>query len=362
MRSVDLHSLLEWYRTTARPLPWRREPRDPYHVVVSEFMLQQTQVDRVVPRFDAFVERFPTFQSLAEASEEEVLTEWSGLGYYRRARMLHQMAGQVARRSGGLPRTFRELQELPGIGPYTAAAVASLAFAAAEPVLDGNVMRVGSRALALDEDPRSPGGRRRLEAWIRGMMEGQHPGEVNEALMELGATVCKSADPRCGDCPILGDCAAERLGRQTDYPPPRKRRRSEPLRWVAACVVDPEGSWLLRRVDTGPILRGLWLPPLRKLEDKADPVGEALQMPPFPVDSTATVGTPVRHNITHRRIVVIPVFFENPQQEPPEGDWRWIDPEDPGVPTSSLLQKLVEVRSGSSGYASSDLATSSMTS
>jgi A/G-specific adenine glycosylase len=362
MRSVVLHSLLEWYRKAARPLPWRREPRDPYHVVVSEFMLQQTQVDRVAPRFNGFVERFPTFQSLAEASEEEVLTEWSGLGYYRRARMLHEMAGQVARRSGGLPRTFRELQELPGIGPYTAAAVASLAFAAAEPVLDGNVMRVGSRVLALDEDPRSTEGRRRLKVWIRGMMEGQHPGEVNEALMELGATVCTSADPRCGDCPIRGDCAAERSGRQTDYPPPRKRRASESLRWVAACVVESEGSWLLQRVDTGPILRGLWLPPLRELDDEADAASEAVQMLPFSVDSTAIVGTPVRHSITHRRIEVIPVFFENPHLELPAGGWRWIDPKDPGVPTSSLLQKLIEIRSGCSGYPSSDLATSSMTS
>ena len=338
-------ALVRWFRKHGRSLPWRREPRDPYQVVVSEFMLQQTQVDRVAPRFESFVDRFPSFEALAGASEEEVLAEWSGLGYYRRARMLHQLARQVASRPGGLPRAVADLLPLPGIGPYTAAAVASLAFGEAEPVLDGNVMRVGSRVLALDLDPRSREGRRRLEQWIFDLMADADPGELNEALMELGATVCTPSDPSCGQCPIENSCVARARGAQTDYPPPRQRRVTESLRWIAACVVGPDGYWLLQRIDDGPILRGLWLPPLASIENAADPRHEATALVPFAGGSKVEVGAPVRHNITHRKIDVIPVHFEAEKVEPPADGWRWVDPHNPGVPTSSLLRKLVDTLS-----------------
>ncbi len=271
-------TLVEWYRKNARTLPWRSDRRDPYHVVVSEFMLQQTQVDRVVPRFESFVARFPNFASLAAADEDEVVEEWSGLGYYRRARMLHQLATAVVDSGGDLPASAAGLEGLPGIGPYTAAAVASLAWGETVPVLDGNTMRVGARVLALEQDPRSAEGRRRIEAWILALMENQSPGEVNEALMELGATVCTPAEPGCQGCPFTSDCAANRLGRQEDFPPPRRRRATVSLRWVAACIVGTDGRWLVRRVDDGPILRGLWLPPLAMLEDGADPMEEAAKV------------------------------------------------------------------------------------
>ena len=305
-------------------------------------MLQQTQVDRVVSRFESFVRRFPSFEILARASEEEVLEEWSGLGYYRRARMLHRLARKVMERQDGLPQTARELVELPGIGPYTAAAVASLAFAEAEPVLDGNVMRVGARVQALEADPRSTGGRRRLELWIRGLMEGESPGQVNEALMELGATICIPVRPDCNRCPLRPGCEAMRQGRQEDFPPPRRRRATERLRWVAACIVTSDGEWLLRRVDEGPILRGLWLPPLKEFGGDVDPGQGALELIPFGAMSSPKLGDAVRHNITHRRIDVVPARFEAARSEPPSDAWRWIDPRDPGVPTSSLLSKLVD--------------------
>jgi A/G-specific adenine glycosylase len=314
--------------------------------VVSEFMLQQTQVDRVVPRFASFVARFPDFEALARASEEEVLDEWSGLGYYRRARLLHKLAHEVVRIPGGLPQNAEALGGLPGIGRYTAAAVASLAFGEAVPVLDGNVMRVGARVMTMDEDPRSAGGRRRLEAWIRKLMDGQSAATINEALMELGATVCTPSDPDCGHCPIETDCGARAKGEQERYPPPRRRRTTESLRWVAACVVAGDGSWLLRRIDEGPILRGLWLPPLVTIEDGADPQSEAVHLVPVEVISDAVAGLAVRHNITHRKIDVIPVRFEARGSEIPIGTWRWVDPTKPGVPTSSLLQKLVKALSG----------------
>jgi A/G-specific adenine glycosylase len=339
---VSLQNLLEWYRAHARTLPWRQEPRHPYHVLVSEFMLQQTQVDRVVPRFESFVVRFSSFDVLAGASEEEVLEEWSGLGYYRRARMLHRLAREVIERPGGFPQTARELVKLPGIGPYTAAAVASLAFGEAEPVLDGNVMRVGARVKNLEADPRTAEGRRQLETWIHSLMKGESPSEINEALMELGATVCTPVSPGCDRCPLGSGCEALRQGRQEAFPPPRRRRATESLRWVAACIVAADGEWLVRRVAEGPILRGLWLPPLLEIEEGADPTKAASRLEPFDTMPSPKLGDVVRHNITHRRIDVIPARFDVVRAEPPSDAWRWIDPRDPGVPTSSLLAKLVD--------------------
>lgn len=338
---MTAQTLVEWYRKNARALPWRSDARDPYHVLVSEFMLQQTQVDRVVPRFQAFVARFPTFASLAAAPEDEVVEEWSGLGYYRRARMLHRLAEAVAASGGALPASAAGLEELPGIGPYTAAAVASLAWGEAVPVLDGNTMRVGARVLTLERDPRSAEGRRRLEAWILGLMENQSPGEVNEALMELGATVCTPAEPGCNVCPFSSDCAAKTLGRQQDFPPPRQRRATVSMRWVAACIVSPEGRWLVRRIDDGPILRGLWLPPIAGLEDGADPVQTAAGLVLLPSMTASSPLPAVRHNITHRKIDVIPCRFVVEAFGPPSDGWRWVDPDDPGMPTSSLFEKLV---------------------
>jgi len=337
---MPVDALLKWYRTNSRDLPWRRAVRNPYHVLVSEFMLQQTQVDRVVPRFVEFVSLFPGFDRLAAASEEEVLTAWSGLGYYRRARMLHQLAREVLRRGDGLPRSTPELEALPGIGPYTAAAVASMAFGEAAPVLDGNVMRVGARVLTMVDDPRSAAGRRRLLSWVHGLMEGRPPGQVNEALMELGGMICTPTDPECRSCPFNGECGAAAEGRPEAYPKPRRRRETVALRWVAACAVNSDRQWLLRRIDDGPILRGLWLPPLAEIEDSTDPVLTAKRLLPGGVISEPKTGSSVRHNITHRRIDVVPVRVEIDHVEPQSDNWCWLDPVDPGVPTSSLLAKL----------------------
>jgi A/G-specific adenine glycosylase len=340
MQSVNSNALLRWYETNARSLPWRSQPRNPYHVLVSEFMLQQTQVERVVSYFTAFIARFPDLQRLAAASEEEVLSAWSGLGYYRRARSLHRLAQEVAAGSG-LPATATELQRLPGIGPYTAAAVASLAFAEAVPVLDGNVMRVGARVMTMEVDPRSAEGRRRLESWVLELMEGAPPGAINEALMELGATVCTPVEPICGECPFERRCRARADGAQEAFPRPRRRRASVAVRWVAACCFNREGRWLLRRVEDGPILRGLWLPPLAELEASGDPARMAAGLVPGLKWAEGETGSPVRHTITHRRIEVVPVRFAAEGLASLGEDWRWADPLDPGVPTSSLLAKLV---------------------
>jgi A/G-specific adenine glycosylase len=336
-------ALLEWFRAHRRDLPWRGDPRDPYRVVVSEFMLQQTQVDRVVPRFVAFVERFGDFVALASASEDEVLEMWAGLGYYRRARLLHRLAKAVVERGGRLPKTASELERLPGIGPYTAAAVASLAFGESVPVLDGNVLRVGSRVLALADNPRSATGRRILEAWVEDLLAEAPAGEINEGLMELGATLCTPSSPDCVRCPLASGCSARAAGQTEDYPPPRARRATIELRWVAACAADDSGRWLLQRIDDGPILLGLWMPPLADVATNDDPIQVARGLLAGNDLGDAMVGRSVCHSITHRRIEVVPVLFAAKNAEPPRDGWLWTDARSPGVPTSSLLAKLVRV-------------------
>ena len=206
--------LLAWQSAaTPGPCPGAGEPRDPYRVLVSELMLQQTQVDRVTDRFETFVAAYPDLATLAGATEDEVLAAWSGLGYYRRARLLHRLARGVRAGSGALPTSAAELGELPGVGPYTAAAVASLAFGEAIPVLDGNVLRVASRVLAAAGDPRTAAGREALLCWLRPLVEvGGPPGLVNEALMELGAIVCRPTSPNCAALPARPRLPGPRRG------------------------------------------------------------------------------------------------------------------------------------------------------
>ncbi len=204
--------LLEWYERSRRDLPWRRN-RDPYSIWIAEIMLQQTRVAVVVERYQAFMARFPTLHSLALAPEQEVLAAWSGLGYYRRARMMHKAARFVADHfQGNLPRTAAELRLLPGIGVYTAAAVASIAHGERVAVVDGNVERVLCRMEGWKAGSRAGGGaqlRRKIEALAAELVSPQRPGDSNQALMELGATLCSPRNPQCRLCPIADDCKTQ---------------------------------------------------------------------------------------------------------------------------------------------------------
>jgi A/G-specific adenine glycosylase len=204
--------LLEWYERSRRDLPWRRN-RDPYAIWVSEIMLQQTRVAVVVERYQAFMARFPTLLSLALEPEQEVLAAWSGLGYYRRARMLHKAAQFVADHcQGNLPRTAAELRMLPGIGAYTAAAVASIAHGERVAVVDGNVERVLCRMEGWKAGSRTSGGaqlRRKIETLAAELVSPEQPGDWNQALMELGATLCSPRNPRCEECPVADDCKTQ---------------------------------------------------------------------------------------------------------------------------------------------------------
>ena len=208
--------LARWYQRNARDLPWRRT-RDPYAIWISEIMLQQTRVAAVIPYYERFLARFPTVESLARASEPEVLTHWSGLGYYSRARNLHRAAREIAA-VGCFPLDYDGLRTLPGIGDYTAAAIASIAYDLPHAVVDGNVRRVMMR---LSSDATAD-----VQALADRLLDRNRPGRSNQALMELGALVCVPGDPRCDACPIVRECAAHREGTQTALPPPRQKPRT----------------------------------------------------------------------------------------------------------------------------------------
>jgi len=250
--------LLRWFRAHARDLPWRRR-RTPYRVWLSELMLQQTRVETVIPYFGRFTAEFPDFRSLAAAPRDRVLKLWEGLGYYARARNLHAAARRVADEHGGeLPSSLDALRELPGIGPYTAAAIGSLAFGLPAAVVDGNVIRVLSRITALEDDVSRPATRARLQALADRLLSRRAPGAFNEAMMELGATVCMPRAPACGRCPVRALCRARAEGDPQAYP--RKARRAAvPHKHVgAALTVNRAGKLLIAQRGEHGMLGGMW--------------------------------------------------------------------------------------------------------
>jgi A/G-specific adenine glycosylase len=225
-RAAFRSALLRWYRAAARPLPWRTQP-SPYRTVVSEFMLQQTQVRTVLPYFERWMSELPDFAALAAAPESRVLKLWEGLGYYSRARNLHRLARAVAAEAS-LPRTPEGWLELPGVGPYTAAAVSSIAFGAAAACVDGNVVRILTR-LTADATPYrdSASAARALAPLARSLLSEENPGDHNQAMMELGATLCLRRAPLCGACPVRPTCAAAQAGEPEAFPrlSPKKTER-----------------------------------------------------------------------------------------------------------------------------------------
>jgi len=309
--------LLAWYDREKRALPWRKD-RDAYRVLVSEFMLQQTRVDVVAPYFEKWIARWPTIRDLAAAPIDDVLAAWSGLGYYRRARNLHALAVRVVAEHGGaMPRTSAELLDLPGVGPYTAAAIASIAFDEPVAVVDGNVERVLAR-LICDQRPPGAARRRTIEEAARRLVtamtlddpaatsppEGLRAGDWNQAMMELGATVCAPGEPNCLACPWARSCIGNRAGLAADLPKRRGKRASVDVTLCMAIVRRGEEFLLVRRPH-GTLLSGLWeLPTTREGEDVAavstrvaEVVGSSVRLRPEPPRS-------FRHTITHRRITV----------------------------------------------------------
>ena len=285
MTPASRRALLAWYDAERRELPWRGT-RDPYRVLLSEVLLQQTRVEQALPYYARFLARFPTVEALAAAGEEEVLEVWQGAGYYARARRLRQLAVRVARE--GWPADHAGLLALPGVGPYTAAAVASIAFGEPVAAVDGNVRRVLARVHAVP-DPKPTWLERVAGVWL----EPARPGDWNQALMELGARVCTPKNPNCAACPLAGLCRGRAAPER--YPATRKQRAVSEVRW-ALVLRAPGGVVLERRADGE--LAGLWGVPMGP--GTAPPQEAPVRYGAGAVEAAGTV----RHAFSHRRLVV----------------------------------------------------------
>jgi A/G-specific adenine glycosylase len=302
--------LLGWYRRNQRKLPWRRpgpDRDDPYRIWLSEVMLQQTRVAVARPYYRRFLRRFPTFSALARAHPEEVLKLWAGLGYYARARSLHRAAQQiVTRHRGRFPRSLEEALALPGIGRYTAAAVLSIAYRQPYAVLDGNVARVLARLSALRGDLRASKRWKKLQKLAQRLLAPHTPGDWNQAIMELGATLCTPRAPRCGLCPVSRWCRAYALSLTHDLPETPPRRKPVQMRIAAAVLLDRRGRTLVVKQADGAVFSQLWQFPAIEVNRNAQAelahhLGSWLQ--PF------VALPPARHSVTFREITLLPFLI-----------------------------------------------------
>jgi A/G-specific adenine glycosylase len=325
--------LLDWYNAQARDLPWRRT-RDPYAIWVAEIMLQQTQVEAVKPYFERFLARFPTVAALAAAPRDDVLKLWEGLGYYARARNLHAAAQRIVAEHGGqVPSDPAALARLPGIGRYTAGAILSIAFGQDTPVLDGNVRRVLCRVFHITEDPRKPAVERRLWELAASLVPPGQAGDYNQALMDLGATICIPRAPRCLICPLHDLCEARKQGDQ-DRLPVKSPRRELPHYDVTAGVIWRDGRVLLAQRLPDRLLGGLWEFPGGK-QEAGETLEDCLRREVREELSIEIEVGPhlmtLAHAYTHFRITLHVFTCRHARGEPQALDvaaWRWVAPEE----------------------------------
>lgn len=250
--------LINWFKHEQRQLPWRVN-RDPYRVWVSEIMLQQTRVDTVIPYYERFMEQFPTIASLAAADEEKVLKAWEGLGYYSRVRNLQAAVREVHEQYGGkVPDTPEGISSLKGVGPYTAGAILSIAYGIPEPAVDGNVMRVLSRILLIEEDIAKPSTRKIFEKAVRAIISHENPSFFNQALMELGALICSPTSPSCLLCPVQEHCQAFAEGIQQQLPIKSKKKKQRQVQLAAAVLSTEDGKLLIHKRPSEGLLAELW--------------------------------------------------------------------------------------------------------
>lgn len=338
--------LVGWYRAHARALPWRTSP-SPYRTLLSELMSQQTRIDTVLPYYDRFLTRWPTVEDLAAADVDEVLREWAGLGYYSRARNLH-LAARAIVAAGGFPTDVAGLRALPGVGPYTAGAVASIAFDQPVPAIDGNVERVVTRVYAIEGDPHAPAVRRQIDARVRDWLVDAPPGDLNQALMELGASICAPRRPICTQCPWSSACAARASGDPERLPEKKKKAPPVPIRAVAGLLWDGP-SILMGRRPPG-LLGGLWEPIGAPIDDDRDP--RAVLRSAFRERAGLDVRidekvSEIVHVFSHRRLTLAVYAVSGRTAEPRcldhYEDVGWVDPERPEVALSTLARKTVAI-------------------
>ena len=342
--------LLRWYQRHRRDLPWRRR-LEPYSVLLAEVMLQQTQVKTVVPYYRRFLERYPTLEDLADSDEEEVLSLWSGLGYYSRARNLRRAAQQIRDRHGGVfPRTYEEIIRLPGVGRYTAGAVLSIAYGQPLPIVDGNIRRLFARYLKLDglsAGDDSPPLWDLLTRISRFAAARKEVSDLNQALMELGALVCTPRAPSCGRCPLEGSCIGLQAGVQEKLPLPRARRAVRRLSYAVA-VVCRQDRFLLTRNRESEFLKGMWEFPRIRVKDRERNLSTEVLEGAFhrKVGLSLNIGgllKPVRHQITFRRLTLHPAVATLRTAPLPSG-LVWADPGgERSLPIPSYVAKITRL-------------------
>ncbi len=352
LRPDVLPRLLEWFSASARPLPWRRD-RDPYHVWLAEVLLQQTRVAQAIPYFERFLERFPDLTTLAASPLERVLKSWQGAGYYARARHLHEAARLlVAEHDGRFPTTVGGLEALPGVGPYIARAIASIAFGASTVALEANGVRVAARWTLERGDVRSGRVRARLERALAGMLDGRPAGSFNEAIMELGETVCLPTRPRCDVCPVAPGCGARRALPDPGQLPRRSRRSPRPhLRASVVVLVGPQGRWFVQRRPPAGLLGGLWEFPGGKIEPgETAPAAARRELEEetgFRAARLDPIGV-VHHAYSHFT-VELHVFRGALRAAPPRAasGQKWVTPGELGrLPVPKATEKIVRLLDG----------------
>jgi A/G-specific adenine glycosylase len=347
--------LLDWFRQFQRDLPWRRT-NDPYRIWLSEIMLQQTRVAAAIPYYERFLERFPDIQTLAAAPQEEVLRLWSGLGYYSRARNLQKAAQHIVAKYGGqFPRDRGQVLDLPGIGTYTAAAILSIGFGEKYAVLDGNVARVLARLDAIRGDLRAPQRWQKLQANADGLLDPKSPGDWNQAMMELGATLCTPKSPQCLLCPVMQFCEGRKLGIAESLPEKRKKRATVEVTLAVAVFTDAKGSTFLlpppsaakerASADHVPTLVSrMWhFPAVSVAGDPAPELRSYLRKLLRGTGSEKLLVVPagrLRHAVTYRDITLLPFRVEVKKLPHIAGAKKVPLADVSGLPVSNLTRKV----------------------
>lgn len=343
---MDLSSaIINWFTGNGRDLPWRKT-RDPYKIWLSEVILQQTRVQQGIAYYHRFIEKFPDIKQLAEAEEEEILGLWQGLGYYSRGRNLLETAKHIVKqRNGNFPVTYQELIRLKGIGPYTAAAIASFAFGEEVAAVDGNVIRVICRLFALEEDVRLPAVRRKVKEIADGLLPKGLSWEYNQAMMELGATLCTPANPACPRCPVQTNCLAAKKGLQKKIPF-KSRAAQRRIRFFNYLMPEFRGSFAFRRREAEDIWKGLFEPILIESDRAFQNPEDFFRTIPEAMGNTLKIQMlpPEKCLLSHQEIIVSVCIWHMKDRHEPEG-YRWISGKELGplpkpVIFSKILQKL----------------------
>jgi len=331
-KSTFTPALLRWFALNGRELPWR-EVHDPYAIWVSEVILQQTRIEQGTGYWVRFMQRFPTVHDLAAASQDQVMLAWQGLGYYSRARHLHAAAQQIVA-MGQFPHTSVQWRQLSGVGEYTAAAVASLAFGEPVAAVDGNVYRVLARHHGIDTPINTTGGKRLFQQLAQELLPVDAPAAFNQAMMDLGATVCTPRSPRCDQCPVAATCVAREQGRVGQLPVKTQAVQVRTRRF-AYVHVRHDGQVMMRRRPPGDIWQGLWEPLL---------VEDGHPMPQW-LHPLQLVASGVRHVLTHR-VLLVDFYLAQPQQRPPvlSDGYVWVDESDlPQHAVPRLVERLMQM-------------------